>query len=192
MLNVSDYLKCSSCKILKQKTEFNPSTNDRGYRYYCKECEKNKREAKKDKQKIYNKNWYEKNKDKALSKNREYQKSNKDVRNALQRKNIKTNINFKLKMNLRSRLRQAIKTNQKSGSAVSDLGCSIEELKLHIESKFLEGMTWENWSRDGWHIDHIKPLSSFDLADRQQLLEACHYTNLQPLWAIDNYRKGSL
>jgi desulfoferrodoxin (superoxide reductase-like protein) len=51
-------------------------------------------------------------------------------------------------------------------------------------------MTWDNWTTDGWHIDHIKPLASFDLTDRKQLLEACHYTNLQPLWAKDNLIKS--
>jgi len=52
-------------------------------------------------------------------------------------------------------------------------------------------ITWENHSRAGWHIDHIKPLISFDLIEREQFLEACHYTNLQPLWAKENLRKGS-
>ena len=51
-------------------------------------------------------------------------------------------------------------------------------------------MTWENWKIDGWHIDHIKPLNSFDLTDPEQLKEACHYTNLQPLWWYDNIEKG--
>jgi len=60
----------------------------------------------------------------------------------------------------------------------------------HIEAQFKSGMTWENWSRTGWHLDHIKPLSSFDLSDRAQFLEACHYTNYQPLWAKDNLIKG--
>ena len=84
----------------------------------------------------------------------------------------------------------ALKGNYKNGSAVKDLGCSIDELKTYLESKFQLGMTWDNWSKDGWHIDHIKPLSSFDLTDKKQLLEACHYTNLQPLWATDNLSKG--
>jgi hypothetical protein len=64
----------------------------------------------------------------------------------------------------------------------------------HLESKFLPGMTWENRGvKPGqWSIDHIKPLSAFNLTDRMQLLEACHYTNLQPLWHSDNVRKGGV
>jgi len=59
-----------------------------------------------------------------------------------------------------------------------------------LESKFQPDMNWDNWASDGWHIDHIKPLASFDLTDREQLLIACHYTNLQPLWAKDNIAKS--
>jgi hypothetical protein len=51
-------------------------------------------------------------------------------------------------------------------------------------------MTWENYGRKGWHIDHKKPISCFDLNDQEQLKEACHYTNLQPMWAIENIKKG--
>ena len=102
----------------------------------------------------------------------------------------KTDIQFKLQAILRSRLYSAVKDNRKKGSAVKDLGCTIEQLKQHLESKFQPGMSWDNHTLDGWHIDHIKPLSSFDLSDRKQLLEACHYTNLQPLWAKDNLTKS--
>lgn len=90
---------------------------------------------------------------------------------------------------LRNRLYQATRNDQKAGSAVRDLGCSIDYLKQHLELQFQEGMTWENYGL--WHIDHKKPLASFDLTDREQFLEACHYTNLQPLWAIENLSKGS-
>lgn len=103
---------------------------------------------------------------------------------------MKSNSTRKLKADLRSRLNRAIRGSYKSGSAVSDLGCSIEHLKKYLESKFLPGMTWGNRGQDGWHIDHIIPLSHFDLSDREQLKKACHYTNLQPMWAIDNIRKG--
>lgn len=95
----------------------------------------------------------------------------------------------RIKHSLRSRLNHAINKDLKTGSAVDDLGCTIDELKLYLESKFSAGMTWNNWSRDGWHIDHIIPLSSFDLTDSEQLKKAIHYTNLQPLWAEENCKK---
>ncbi|MGA2412383.1 MAG: HNH endonuclease signature motif containing protein [Candidatus Binataceae bacterium] len=98
-----------------------------------------------------------------------------------------------LGMLLRSRVNKALRrtSNKARLSAVRDLGCTLNELRAYLESKFFPGMTWENRGRNGWHIDHIKPLASFDLTDREQFLQACHYTNLQPLWATDNLRKGA-
>jgi len=143
-----------------------------------------------DKIKAYKKDYYQDNKDKI----KEYLDANKDKirvkKNNYFKNRLKTNIQYKLSHNLRNRLNIAINRNQKIGSAVDDLGCSIPELKVYLESKFQPGMTWDNWSDVGWHIDHIKPLASFDLTDRKQFLEACHYTNLQPLWAKDNLIKS--
>jgi hypothetical protein len=70
------------------------------------------------------------------------------------------------------------------------LGCEWLEFIAHIESQFQPGMTWENHGVRGWHFDHIKPLSSFDLTNDEELRKACHYTNVQPLWAADNIRKA--
>ncbi len=98
---------------------------------------------------------------------------------------------YRLANQLRIRLHHAIAGNFKTGSAVRDLGCSIRELRTRLETQFQEGMSWANHAPKGWHIDHIKPLASFDLANREQFLEACHYTNLQPLWAADNLCKGA-
>lgn len=98
---------------------------------------------------------------------------------------------YRLQKNLRARLRSALHNNYKTGSAVRDLGCSISEFKAHLESQFQSGMTWNNYGRDGWHIDHIRPLTSFDLTDSKQIKQACHYTNLQPLWAEENLSKGA-
>jgi len=106
-------------------------------------------------------------------------------------------VQAKISSNLRIRLSLAIKNNQKVGSAVEDLGCAIEHLKKHFEEKFYnnpstgEAMNWDNYGFRGWHIDHVIPLSAFDLTDREQMLKACHHTNLQPLWAEDNLRKGA-
>jgi hypothetical protein len=102
-----------------------------------------------------------------------------------------TDIQYKLKMALRHRIYLAIKNNQKSGSAVKALGCTVEHLKKHIESLFQPGMNWNNWTYTGWHIDHIKALSTFDLTDTKQFADACHYTNLQPLWWKDNIIKSN-
>ena len=110
--------------------------------------------------------------------------------NLQQKHRFHNDIQYKIGSKLRRRLKSALKTNQKVGSAVSDLGCSIEDLKKYLESKFQDGMSWDNYGFYGWHIDHILPLASFDLTDREQFLKACHYTNLQPLWALDNLKKG--
>jgi len=60
-----------------------------------------------------------------------------------------------------------------------------------MQSLFKEGMHWSNNTMHGWHIDHIKPISSFDLTNPEQLKKCCHYSNLQPLWAIDNLIKSN-
>ena len=143
-------------------------------------------EANIDKKKAYR----EANIDKTKAQHKAYRAANRDKIKDRQNNRIKTNIQYKLSRRLRSRLYHALQGNQKTGSAVRDLGCSIDELRLYLESKFQSGMSWDNWSFEGWHIDHIKPLASFDLTDRKQLLLACHYTNLQPLWAFDNLSKG--
>ena len=106
---------------------------------------------------------------------------------------IKTDMGFKLRIRLRSRLADTLRAKllNKDFSAFSLLGTSIEDFMLYLSSKFEPGMTWENWGKYTWHIDHIKPLASFDLTNPQELKLAFHYTNLQPLWAKENLSKGS-
>ena len=112
------------------------------------------------------------------------------------RRKYSSDLSFKLAHVLRSRLNHALRA-KKSESVLDVLGCSIEELKTYLESKFYphpetgEMMTWDNYGRRGWHIDHIRPLSSFNLFDPKQMREACHYTNLQPMWASENLSKGA-
>lgn len=115
----------------------------------------------------------------------------KNERNRYMRDWHKNNndVNYKLRRNLRSRLYHALKSSSKSGSSIKLLGCSIEEFRKYMESKFRSGMTWDNYSK--WHIDHIIPLSWFNLEDIEQLKKAAHYTNLQPLWAEENLSKGA-
>jgi hypothetical protein len=103
----------------------------------------------------------------------------------------RSTVQGKLKGYLRDYANRSLKGKQKAGSGVGDLGCSTEFFQEYIESLWQPGMEWSNWSRFGWHVDHIKPLDSFDLTVREQFLEACHYTNMRPLWWNDNISKGA-
>jgi hypothetical protein len=83
-----------------------------------------------------------------------------------------------------------LRGKKKSDPTVKLLGARISVVCAHIESKFQPGMNWSNHGFDGWHYDHIRPCSSFDLTDPEQQKQCFHYTNLQPLWAEDNLRKS--
>ena len=120
---------------------------------------------------------------------RKRQRKNPSRNNAYMRKRRQDPLQ-KMIDSQRTRLRIALNQIEKSDETMNLIGCSAIELKEYLESKFTEGMTWENRGREGWHIDHIKPCSSFDLSDPEQQRECFHYTNLQPLWAKDNLRKG--
>jgi hypothetical protein len=100
----------------------------------------------------------------------------------------KIDINFRLTMNLRKRIWDALKRNSKSKHTLELLGCSIDKLKQYLESQFKEGMSWSNYGK--WHVDHIRPCASFDMSKVEEQKKCFHYTNLQPLWALENIRKG--
>lgn len=96
-------------------------------------------------------------------------------------------LNRKISGNLRSRLNSALKGKAKSGSAIKYLGCSVIYLRLYLESQFEDGMSWKNYGQ--WHIDHIVPFCAFDLTKKENLAIVCHYKNLRPLWARENFLK---
>lgn len=97
---------------------------------------------------------------------------------------------FKLAENLRRRVRASLKGENKSASTLELVGCSLEELKIHLEKLWAEGMSWDNYNYRGWHVDHVKPLAQFSLSDPEQQKAAFHFSNLQPLWREDNQSKG--
>jgi len=110
---------------------------------------------------------------------------------AYEARRIATDLDFRLRKAVRNRVRAALKGVTKRHQKFDLIGCSVERLRAHLESLFAPGMSWDNWSATGWHIDHIRPLAAFDLTDDGQLRRACHWTNLQPLWAKDNLSKGA-
>lgn len=161
---------CRVCKETKDLSCFNKSRlRPDGVQQLCKVCDN-----------LRTRKWQQENWDRA-----------KQTQQAWGAEQQSKNVNYRLKRALRSRLNSALRGKIKVGSAVSDVGCSIEQLKQWLENKFQPGMTWNNYGHKGWHVDHIKPLAAFDLTNEAELKQACHYTNLQPLWASDNLRKGA-
>jgi len=107
------------------------------------------------------------------------------------RERRKVDHNFRVMGNLRGRVRSAVKAFgfRKYKSTRRLLGCSGSELRAYLEKLWQPGMCWENYGE--WHIDHIRPCASFNLLDPKQQRECFHFTNLQPMWAMENFRKNS-
>jgi hypothetical protein len=191
--------KSSQCKICRNKIskKYRIKNKDKRSAYQKTYFEKNKTDImrrKKHTQKAY----YIKNKEKIQEYQKEYHQKNKTVvrnkarqkANLYKKKRRKIDLNYKLTENLRSRTRKAIKIKgiNKSKKSIEIIGCSSNELKFYLEKQFTDGMSWDNYGLYGWHIDHIIPLSS--AKNEEELIQLCHYTNLQPLWAKDNLSKG--
>jgi hypothetical protein len=103
-------------------------------------------------------------------------------------------MNFRLRINIGGRINQAVRYvwGHKSARTLELIGCTIPELRTHLERQFTPGMSWDNYGYgdDKWHIDHIRPCASFDLTDPAQQRACFHFSNLQPLWQPDNFRKN--
>lgn len=132
---------------------------------------------------------------------REYYERNKAAINAYHwawlKKRMASDPNARMYRKIMRWMNSAMYRHQ-AGKSISDnstvariLGCTWADFLQHIERQFKPGMTWQKRGQRGWQFDHIKPLSSFDLTDESQLREACHFTNVQPLWAAENARKGA-
>ncbi len=137
---------------------------------------------------------YHNNREAIIKQRKEYRKKNKELFKKREAEYYqyrkKTDVNYKLRKIFRDRINSALGTKNKQSSSNDLIGCSVEKLKKHIEKQFKDGMCWKNHGMYGWHIDHIIPISSFDLTDIVEQKKAFHYTNMQPLWAFDNLSKN--
>jgi hypothetical protein len=113
-----------------------------------------------------------------------------DKKAARAKERYATEPDLRVKLNIRNRIYRVLKTGYSGTVLKTHLGCTPEELMAYIESLWTEGMSWDNYTYYGWHIDHKRPLASFDLTDQAQLAVAVHYTNLQPMWQKDNASKN--
>jgi len=175
-------------KLKKYKKEYRLKNKEKIKQYSKKYRLKNKEKIKQ-----FLKEWHLKNREKENQKSKEWRLNNKGYMKKYlkeyEKKRRETDPNFKLKKSMRTRIWSVLKGKSKSKPTMKLLGCSIEECWQHLESKFQPGMTRENHGL--WHVDHIVPCASFDLRCPVQQMACFHYTNLQPLWAIDNIKKGS-
>jgi hypothetical protein len=177
---------CSKCNQKLVISEFHKRNNrPNGYASQCKSCRSISRKGK---YKEYKSQYYLRYKDRQ----KELQKQNKNRINSRKRirskELAKINPNYKIKRNLRHRFWSAVSRDSKKTSVINLIGCTIDELKIYLSQKFTDGMNWENYGE--WHIDHIIPCASFDLTEIEQQKQCFHYTNLQPLWCIDNILKS--
>lgn len=141
----------------------------------------------------YNKQWKLLNKERETENCKKWHEENREHRRAYRRAlyaKEKTNPDFKLKKILRNRFSKLIKGKAKQQSILKYVGCSVEELKNHLESQFKDSMSWENHGKV-WHVDHIIPLCNFDHGNEIEIYKAWNYNNLQPLFVKDNLLKGS-
>jgi hypothetical protein len=185
--------RCTKCNVIKSFKDYIPQkVGFMRLKSQCKECDlkydKNYQEKtnfrskrdKTDKVKQYRKKYIAENIDWWRKYEREYRYERR-----------KEDMFFKIKGNISGRLSDLINKRNLSTNTTELIGCNRETFINHIEKQFTEGMDWENYGLKGWHVDHIIPLSSFDLTIESEVKKACHYTNLQPLWWQDNLEKSN-
>jgi len=190
--NKEYYLTNKESLILKKK-EYRQKNKEKILEYNRNYRLKNK-ESLQNKEKIY--------REKIIDKTIEYRQANKDKikkyfidnkakiniqKNIYHKNRRETEPLFKLKCSLSSRMTKALKAKNyiKSQRTLDMLGCDLQTAKAHLEKQFTKGMNWGNQGK--WHVDHIIPCAS--AKTEEELIKLFHYTNLQPLWAIDNILK---
>lgn len=200
--------QCNKCKIEKSIVYFNFLKNGKfQVSAECKDClneyQKKYRKLNADKiskkRKLYLRNNKEKireqrkksrikNKDKISKRHKEWYKKNKLKSNEYHKKYIKekrkTDSLFRIKCSIRGRMNSFVKNKNKN--TLEYLGLPLKEYKIYLSKMFDANMNWNNYG--DWHIDHIIPLCS--AKNEEELIRLFHYTNTQPLWAIDNLKKG--
>jgi hypothetical protein len=140
----------------------------------------------------YQRDWRNNNREKLKGIYKRSRIKNKDKRREWTRnyrkQRYKNDVNYRVRVIYYAGLSGRINGYHKQNKTTQYLGCSFEQLRRHLESKFQTGMSWDNYGE--WHIDHIIPCSAFDFSQEEDIKKCWHYTNLQPLWAKDNISKG--
>jgi hypothetical protein len=202
-----DCLKELNKQNKEQRTEYNKK-----YWQETKEeqTEKNRqwRENNKDRQKENMKKWLEANVERKKEMDKKYRKEHYEEHREYMKKWKRENYNkmkedpdqqkfteYRIKTNIGRRIREMLGQTKNGNTTVSYCGCSLEKLRIHLETQWSDGMSWSNYGvgsneHPAWHIDHRIPISSFDMGNPVHVLACFHYKNLQPLWWDENIRKS--
>jgi len=178
---------CNDC-LKKEKIQFYFSNHKE-----AREKQKEYRELNRKKINAQKREHYQLNKERLIKNSSDYKKNNRKRYNDLNTNRKKNDPLYKLRITISERIRQALKyhlagTYKKKDSTIELLGCSVDQLKTHLQNQFKEGMSWQNHGE--WHIDHIIPCAAFDLSKKENCLKCFNYKNLQPLWAHENLSKS--
>lgn len=187
---------CKKCNLEKPLNEYSNRKGEKdGKHRYCKTCLKQENDI-----------WYHNTKHQRSNYYKTYRKQNKEYFNQYssthyhtkkelyrewEKNRYQTDPQFRTKKIVTARISEALKTYKilKNSRTIEYLGCTIEEYYYYLESKFTPEMNWENQGAY-WHIDHIRPIASFDLTDEEQLYQCFHYTNTQPMEKTENRLKS--
>jgi hypothetical protein len=196
---------CSKCKEEKELSDFTRDISSKdGLRYSCRDCGREYYLSRKNNTSVRSREYSKKyrlnnlhkikqyrlnNLDKAKEYQKEYRLKERENKNRKHKEKRNSNYIYKLTCNIRSLIGSSFRNKgyTKKSKTHKILGCTFQEFKVHLENQFTEGMNWDNQGK--WHLDHIHPVSL--AKDEEEVIKLNHYTNFQPLWAIDNLKKSN-
>ena len=184
------YYESNQEKLVKKTKQWREENSEKAQKYMKMYYEENKEYFFKK-----GRDWREDNQEKIGQQQVQFYKNNLGKQWQYTKRRLENNLQARLANNIRARLRNALKKRdqQKPCSAILELGCTQQELVIYVEKQLSSNMNWNNYGVGigKWNLDHSIPLASFNLEDIEQFKKASHYSNLKPMWSVDNSRKGA-
>jgi 5-methylcytosine-specific restriction endonuclease McrA len=194
------YVKCKKCRLavkMKYEKENKEKHLISRRRFYANNQEREVarrakwRKANKEKHREGSKIWAQNNPERVRAQKKAFAERNPGYRNKIHAKQLAESLEYRLTRAMRSRFYSALKKD-KTYSVFDICDYTVGDLKSHLEFLFTEEMSWDNYGKTGWVIDHIRPLASFDILEKEEMRKAWDLNNLQPLWASENSKKSSI
>lgn len=187
--------RCGYCKTFLPLNNFckNPQTSD-GLESRCRKCNSDIRKLTRPQRLLSEKSWVSRNPEKVRAYKKKYRETHPETMKAIynrRARKVLSTLDGKMNNLLRQVIKYSLRGNKQGKPWKELLPYSLEELKEHLESQFKEGMGWDNHSRYGWHIDHIKPITLFNITSHEdeEFKKCWALDNLQPLWWHENLKK---